>query len=585
MCNKEIYLTYSFLFFHEKAKSPKDIENFINNYDAKKLIQGLVGLINLDHKHLNEIKNDFFSFLNREYTLSKLNCSFLYDENIVPFTHQTLLATMKWVILFGNFSSKNINNKFINNDEYINICILLCLMVADTFNKNKFSNNTTEVSHDEILFVEFNKNLYINNLNKTTNVPFFLRASYFFTDLTYNDELKKEADYLDYPTIFKNYYGYSIDEYLGTIFMLYASFSKNFQYLSNVKNDLINRLPKNDSKIEIVQKILNHHTITLNDAKSLLKKDYNKEWNNDFFFKYTFLELPNNECLFLYSPILYYNIFLSLKIEIQKAYKNIYTDTKKDPFLSFCGKLQEKYIFNLANKTLSNLDYIKIIPEFEYKPHNKSSKYKTHNKSSDLMISIGKNTLLIFESKFQSLRKASLFTDDYDTFLKDEERLFVKPLKQIIKSAKEVMDKGDITTNLSDNTTINFNLNGYSNIYIFSLLTESTFINPYKVKKLQNVIDNTLQQEPTLRNKIKGYYSIDLNDFEMLLSLLFLSKKKTNIKSILKEIFNKKYTIFCYLYKTKKYAPLLPFFKEKQYLFDKSISSIFPKWNENMQKL
>lgn len=573
MCNTKIYLTYSLLFSHKKIISPKDIENFINKYDAKKLIHGLVGLMNLDYKYLNEIKNDFFTFLNRTYTLSEFNCSFIYDKNIIPFSHQTLLSTMKWVILFGDFSSQNIKNKFINNQEYINICILLCLMVADTLNKDKFSNNTAKPPLDEIFFAEFNKNLYINKLNKIPNPTFFLRTSYFFTELIYIDELKKEADYLDYPMIFKNYYGYNINEYLGTIFMLYASFSKDFQYLNNVKNDLINRLPKNDSKIEIIQKILNHHTINLDDARTLLKKDYNKEWTNDFFFKYAFLELPNNECLFLVSPILYYNIFLSLKFEIQKACKNTYTDTKKDPFLSFCGKLQEKYIFNLANATISNLDYIKIIPEFNY---------TKHNKSSDLMISIGKNTLLIFESKFQSLRKSSLFTDDYNIFSKDEERLFIKPLQQIIKSAKEIINKGNIVIHLSNNTNINFNLNRYSNIYIFSLLAENTFITPYVTKKLRTEIENTLQKEPILKNKIKGYYSIDLNSFEMLLSLLFLSKKKTNINNILKEIFNKKYTISEYLYKTKRSTPLLPFFKEKNYLFDKSISSIFPKWNENI---
>lgn len=246
------YLTYNSLFPYKKAISSKDIENFINKYDAKNLIRGLVGLINLDYKYLDKIKNDFFTFLIQENSL--FNKAFILNKNTVIFSHQTLLSTMKWVILFGNFSSKNTNNKFISNDQYINVCILLCSMVAGTLKKDKLSHILKSSLGDEMLLSETQKNLYTNKLNKTPNASSIIRASYFFTDLTYNDELKTEADYLDYPTIFKNYYGYSIDEYLGTIFMLYASFSKNFQYSNNVKNDLINRLPKNDSKIEIIQK-------------------------------------------------------------------------------------------------------------------------------------------------------------------------------------------------------------------------------------------------------------------------------------------------------------------------------------------
>lgn len=565
------YLTYNSLFPYKKAISSKDIENFINKYDAKNLIRGLVGLINLDYKYLDKIKNDFFTFLIQENSL--FNKAFILNKNTVIFSHQTLLSTMKWVILFGNFSSKNTNNKFISNDQYINVCILLCSMVAGTLKKDKLSHILKSSLGDEMLLSETPKNLYTNKLNKTPNASSIIRASYFFTDLTYNDELKTEADYLDYPTIFKNYYGYSIDEYLGTIFMLYASFSKNFQYSNNVKNDLINRLPKNDSKIEIIQKILNHHTINLNDARVLLKKDYDKEWNNDFFFRYTFLNLPNNECLFLIPANLYYNVFLSLKFEIQKAYKETYGKVadKKKLFSSFCGKLQEKYIFNLANETLSNIDSIKIIPEFNY---------ATHNKSSDLMISIGKNTLLIFESKFQSLKKDSLFTDCYNMFFKDEYRLFVKPLQQIIKTTKEIIDKGDIKTNLPDNTIIN--LNGYSNIYIFSLLAESTLVNPYIVKGLCTKIEKTFQQELTLKNKIKGYYSIGLNDFEILLSLLLVLKDNSNIETMLQDIFNKKYTISQYLYETNKSVPHLQFFIKRNPLLNKFVSNILPKWNEHI---
>lgn len=253
--------------------------------------------------------------------------------------------------------------------------------------------------------------------------------------------------------------------------------------------------------------------------------------------------------------MLEHNIFLTTRFEIQKIFPS--ESIEREKFLSFYGKIQEKYIVKLLNESTSSIGNITIIPEFFYEANSK--------KSSDAMVCVGDKLLLVFESKGKFLKKDTLFTSNDKKCLCDEEELAVKPLKQII----------DRLTDLTICKHAPFDIKKYKKIYIFSLSTSGTILNPFRQSKIKFMVDEYLEQNE-LRHKIKGYFSINLSDFEVLISLLFLSKQgyRRGISSVLDELFSNKEAINDFLFRKEYNIPIIPFLHKRINQIDHVIESI-----------
>ena len=540
---------YKYLTFGELMGRPcpeEEIIKYIKDKNSRNILVALAALAALDIEDYAHIRPEFKTFLNkyvsRHYSINAV------DECILA-SQQTIMATMKWVIVYGDFSiEKNIDDK----SHIINESILLCSMIAGILGKKI----NYELGYDEFieeLTPEMIRNTHVNNVNQENANLDTVRLLCWINEIMDDNDLKKEPDYIDFRPVFYTYYGYTLDNYIATIFSIRASCATKFNFYKNIYNDYISHLTEFNA--DIMKKIIEHHSIRIEKAKEKLKNIYKNDWSLDFFWTYSFLKINDTLMLPLLPSILERNIFLTTRFEIQKIFPSTSSERKK--FLSFYGKIQEKYIVKLLKESTASNCSVSIIPEFFYEKNSK--------KSSDAMVDIGGKILLIFESKGKFLKKDTLFSSDDEKCLFDEEDLAVKPLHQIIDRLADLINYREGPIDIAK----------YKKIYIFSLTTSGTFLNPFRQSKIKAMVDEYIE-EHGLKNKIKGYFSIDIKSFEELIALLFISKqgKRRGISSILNELFLEKESINDFLYRKGYHFPIIPFLQKRKETIDEAVDSI-----------
>lgn len=543
------YLSYKQLTNNKEEFNQNTIIEYIKINNAKELLIGLTALLRVSFDEQEKIKPDFIFFLK---SLNKnFNYSLLMNSTLA--SKQSIMITIKWVIVHGNFKNVIINSSR-NNKTLISQCILLTSMIADSLE----SHVNRSIDYDDFLekiAPEMQRNAYFNSIDNIQIFPAVVRNIFYFMSITNSDKLKNEPDYTNCAADFAKYYDYSIEQYIGSILTFEAVANKSFSLYNNFYDIYINKITDGPFKHEIILRVINHLTIDINDAKTLLAKTYKEDWGLDLFWQYGFLKTAPNEIIPLNLSAIVHNISLSLKFEIQKIYPN--NSLKRSHFLSFYGKIQEAYIIHILEKTTINLSYVTVTPEFNYRG----------NKSPDAMVSLGKRTLLVFESKGYSLKKHSLFSIDDSSYIQDEEKLAVDPIKQTIDRLDELKD----FTNTTSSAPII--IEQFNKIYIFSLTAEGTPFNSYG----QEVIDKSIQDaiiSSKLNDKIKGYYHLSIEHFELFLSWLFISKSKKNITTKLDEFFSSKESLNNFLYRENIDVPRIPFLQEREYIISNTINSI-----------
>lgn len=516
-----------FGFQHER----EEIINFIRLMPAKKCLCMISQLNALPNNlyEIPQIREGFLSFLEsrarsrgKDYAIDYFKAKM---EGKVLYSKQGLMATSKWILAYGDFE----NEEDVHSVKVIISVIYLCMMVSD----NIGAFNKENLAYDLVRNAQFN--------HEGDWAAELIRTLYIFTEIACNKNLYSEDEYIDFNADFKNYYGYSIWQYSSIVFGLYTIFSNNTGKINfNCFVQLNDKFVKTGLN-DIANRITSQMTMTLDEAKSWAFQTLNEDWDYTLFWERPLLTLDGISVIPIFYRTLYANFFVSLKIKIEKCYAH--DDEAKRKFLSFIGKPFEQYICHLLQYSIKESSAIKLTPEFNY----------SNKKSPDALLNFGKRKLLAFEAKAMYMRKNSIFFSDIQPVKEEINRLIVNPLSQLHDRLDEL---------IKPNTWID--LTKIKEIYLITVSIGGIPSNPL----IRQEINTRVESKITL-TLIKGFYYLNIEEFELLCSLIEKPPKGRSIFNILDSIMISDMNFYNYViinYKNNKRSRFI--IDKQQEIFD-----------------
>jgi len=460
-----------------------------------------------------QIKNDFKKLLP------------LINQRII-FSQQSLLNLWKWLIAFSD--EDNIKIEHFGNTNITNLGNLLyhlCMITNDYF----FDESKTSTSD---LNAQIFSSAYFNNSENLLSS--ITRTFIIFTEIAADSTLFKEKDFVNINEDFESANHYTLKEYISVIFGLLSWYFKSLP-LSDISWIQNSETYFSNSKLnEISKSIIDSLSISPSELKDWALNNIDKPWNFMKFKEKPLIALNETSYLPINIKLLHQHFFEGLFHKI----RHIYPQNDKS-FLDFYGKPFEKYAQNLLDisATNSTLNY-SITPEFEYV-------YKKNTLDSpDIFLKLG-NKLLVIEVKSYRLRLQSIIESDINTINKDMEKMIIKPLKQAHDRINELIK-------------INHNvMNGIDEVYLM-VVTQGHFPT---LAPFERQIRHELNSHFSI--PIKDYYHLDIEEFEMLCSLI---ERKRPIFKVLnnKSLYHNQNTSFKNFAFENSYFP-----KSNKYLSDK----------------
>lgn len=396
-------------------------------------------------------------------------------ESSVAFSQQSMLNIWKWLLAFG--SKENID-KF-QNDTELNISTIcyLSLMTNDHLynGKSDFLN----------LYAGLFSNIVFNNREDVANE--ISRTFIIYAKIAQKKELYNTKEFLDINKDFHIKYGYTIKQHIATIFALIGVFMKpkviGGKWLQN-----IDEIFSNTALNSIAKKIISSLTTDIFSISDWAMQKLESEWDFQAFREKPLLMVNDKQFLPFSLKLLYEQLFKGLFHKVRHIYP---LDDEK--FLGFFGRPFEKYVQLLAKEAIgqTKLPY-ELYPDFVY---GKSKR------SPDLILKL-ENKILAIEVKSYRLLLPSIIEADVISIKNDTNRMIIKPLKQVHDRVKELME---------DRHKI---FDGVTDIYLM-VVTQGHFptLKPYELK-----IEQELKSHFEI--KLKGYFHVDIEEFEMLSKLL-----------------------------------------------------------------
>ncbi len=486
MKNIGIIATYSDIFGQKKTK--EEIIELIKGFPLLSTFI-LLSQISTDSFNENELKKYYKDISLKiiekglhnktiqDSVSKKINENFLEKIEIVQknvaFSPQSVLNLWKWILAYGNKE----NSVFIQDKELaVSGLIHLSMMTNDYLYYRKRSN--------EDLYAELFSNMVFNHQENAFSS--LSRTFIIYTQIAEDRNLFNN-DYLDFIGDFYKRFGYTIKEYVSVIFGLYALFinpkALGERWLQNT--DQVFAISKLN---EISKEIISSLTVDIDTISDWSIEQIDFSWNFQKFREKPLLMVNDKEFLPFSLKLLQEQLYIGLFHKVRHIYPE--NDTR---FLSFYGKPFEKYTQILMKESIerTKLNY-EFIPEFRYK--------KTKD-SPDIMIRLG-DKLLAIEVKNYRLLLPSITEGNIDTISSDINRMVVKPLKQVFDRIQELISH--------DHESIL----GVNEIYLM-VVTQGHFptLAPYEQR-----INQELQSY--YNNSIKGYYHLDIEEFEMLCQLV-----------------------------------------------------------------
>ncbi|SEM52801.1 Nuclease-related domain-containing protein [Mesobacillus persicus] len=396
-------------------------------------------------------------------------------ENNVVFSQQSILNLWKWLLAYGD-----VNNINLLQEKTASLSAITYLALATNDYLDNENRQTTEELHSEVF-----SNAFFNHQENTYNT--LARTILIYTEIAMNKALYHENEFLDINHDFFNAFGYSIKEHIGLIFGLIACFYKprelGSRWLQNPEVLLANLKFKDQAKDMLSSLTTNFKSISIWSKQKLDSK-----WDFMEFKKTPLIKLEDDQFMPFSLKLLYEHLFMGLYHKIRHIYPE-----DDSSFLTFYGKPFERYAQNLAQNSVneSKLPY-SVITEFRYK--------KTKD-SPDIMIRLN-NKLLVIEVKSYRLTLSSITEAKESSINRDMEKMVISPLKQTHDRIKELIEIDHETVKgVEEYYLVVVNQGHFPTIPLFeSRITQ----------ELESYFDTP----------INGYYHLDIEEFEMLCSLM-----------------------------------------------------------------
>lgn len=474
------YLTYSEI-FGQKA-SIEEIKNDIRRINIDEALFILAQFSVLNDKGLLDLKNKLKPFLtDKEFV-----------ESFEAFDLSNLMYTMKWFIAYGTrkpyFSFENNFRKPFN--------IFLTVLKISDYMVDSMDNT------DDVENVVLKSSLFIRNTQIDRSL---LREHIMFEELARSPERFEPNDYLDIHKVFEEKYGYSIVEYVSTVFTLNIS-CVNKRSIEEVLYEAdwgINPSIFFD-KITMKKNALSIYNDLCIDPMEL--RDWARSTiNNPYDFEPLLIHpiFTFNDCAYPSSPgNMNSIIFDGLFFRIRNCFgKN---DTS---FFDFFGRLFELYVSVMLKDAVSesSLPY-NYIEEFKYGKDN-------GKRSSDAYVAIGKS-MIIFECKSGRIRKETKVDANEVTTETDFHKYVMSPIMQANKAFSEITE---------------LNPNKFDNVNKVAIISVSSQSFP-RLPKYHELI-NKREWQSELHPSVKIFDYSGLNDIEAI--AYFMSTLKISIYRII----------------------------------------------------
>ncbi|MED3575977.1 hypothetical protein [Cytobacillus praedii] len=348
----------------------------------------------------------------------------LKDKQMAEYTDlfdlSNILYSIKWFLAYGT------RNPFFNYAKpypnYIHI-LLTILKISD------YMVGIIDSSSDaEDLVIKSSLLLRSGEIDKA-----IIRQYVMFEKLALDKQFFEKNEYIDIQKCFKDTFGYTISQYISTLFSLNLPtvYKLNWQSFNKSASDW--GISRHDyfSKVGI-KAISNQILGDLSVVPQTHQKWALKTINNPYDYE-ELLSQPifsYNNKLYPFSPAhINATIFDGLCFKL-----NICCSQKGKSFFPFFGRLFEKYISLVLGKAvdIAKISGYQYIPEFKYG--------KEHTDSSDSYVQIG-STLVIFEGKGGRIRKETKVKADPKYALEDFKKYVIKPILQANKSYTNILEK------------------------------------------------------------------------------------------------------------------------------------------------
>lgn len=389
------------------------------------------------------------------------------------FSPQSILNMWKWLLAYGN---KERLNDLQDSETNVSALCYISLMTNDYLYQGSSSN--------EELYAELFSNYVFNHHENTYNA--ISRTFLIYTQIAQDRELYDKG-FLDINADFYQKYKYSIRQHLAIVFGITAVFLEpdkfGEKWIQNIDN-----LFSNSKLNDIAKDIITSLKIDIEEASIWAEQKIESPWNFQKIREQPLLMINDKEFLPFSLRLLEEQLFAGLFHKVRHAYLE---EDKR--FLGFFGKPFEKYAQILLHNSIKQTKVpYKDIPEF---------RYRKNNDSPDIMLRLN-NKLLAIEVKSYRLRLPSITDADVEMIDLDTEKMIISPLKQVHNRVQELIEDKHKT------------VGGVDEIY-FMVVTQGHYptLAPYEQK-----IDQELAKIFTL--PVKGYYHLDIEEFEMLCSLI-----------------------------------------------------------------
>lgn len=265
---------------------------------------------------------------------------------------QGLLLLMKRVLVFGKRDTMEVKNYTIIKEDYVQI-IKWGLITSQRLD---YSYADIDIQH--YIYANYHTGYVKNPANS------FLRTYYMFENLLRHPELFEEdirKEYRDYNANFEEKYSYSIMEYLSVLFWNLRIYHPEQTCLSygNCFCD-IGQVYDNTNLRDIANPIIKELASTVDNLYDWSFLTLDSWWDFDEFLRKPFI-LVDNEYISISDTTLC-NVFM------EKLYGKIidcYPNTEKE-CMSFYGRLFEKYVQDITQNAISNIENYEFIDEFKY---------------------------------------------------------------------------------------------------------------------------------------------------------------------------------------------------------------------------
>lgn len=311
---------------------------------------------------------------------------------------------------------------------------------------------------------------------------------YIYDELSSKLELYNENEYINIPQLFKSKYGYSIKKYMATLFSVYYFHIGENRYKVFNKELFIIKM-KNKNK---VNEIFNEMSKRYYEYKEWAMETVNNSWDYEELVKYPIFQLNADEYVSLDESFIVNKFFEALYYKVIDIYED---NRDRSKIISFLGRTFEMYVGIVVKEAINKSEFAyKYIEEFDYG--------KSNSKSSDAYILIS-NIMLIIEAKASRPVRSSFIGDDEESIIQAINKLYINPIKQANKAYEQIMK--------SNHKKKFENIN---DIYIITVSLENV---PF-TKEVKQIVNYNI--EGTINNKVKGYCNLNIEEYELLCSIL-----------------------------------------------------------------